>query len=170
MIRANVLIPLAILAGFAQAGPGDPIYAPLRLYQGTWRVTTKNAGSGAKPDTLLNRCSQLGKFFACEQNVNGSSVGLLVYVPAGAAGTFHTQTINPEGRAQGRGDLAISRDQWVFTSRWDQGGNKTTFYRTTNTFSGKDHIHFEQAESPDNRTWTVTNSGDEVRTKSVSQK
>jgi hypothetical protein len=133
------------------------------MYQGTWRVTTQSAAAGAKPDALINHCAETGRFFACEQNVNGAATGLLVLVPGSRTGSYYTQTINAEGRAQGRGELTLGGSQWIFTSRWDQGGGRTTFYKTTNTFLGKDRIHFEQAESADNTTWVVKNSGDEIR-------
>ncbi len=71
---------------------------------------------------------------------------LLVFLPAKTAGQYYTQSIMPDGRAGGRGDLAIEGDKWIYLSNWNQGG-KTTFYRTTNVFSGKDRIHYEQQES-----------------------
>jgi hypothetical protein len=143
--------------------PADP-YTPLRLYDGTWEITRKGA---SKPDILINHCAVLGQFFACGQNVNGVSGGLVVFIPVkDQPGHYYTQTIMPEGRATGRDDLRIEGSQWMYTSRRDDNGT-TTYYRTINNFTDKNHIHFEQSESNNNKDWTVKNAGDEVRTASA---
>jgi hypothetical protein len=87
----------------------------------------------------------------------------VIFIPAGKPGHYFTQTITPDGRATGKADLEISGDRWVYSSRWPQQSGNITYYRTTNIFTGKNHIHFEQAESPDGREWTQKDSGDEVR-------
>jgi hypothetical protein len=144
------------------AKTNDPVYAPLFRYVGTWQISRANMPAGSKPDTLINDCALVGRYFACQQTVNSSPGGLVVYIPTNQPGHFYTQTILPEGRATGRDELEIAGDQWTYTSRRDQNG-RTTFYRTRNTFAGKNRIHFEQAESNNGKDWTVQNSGDEVR-------
>ena len=161
-ILALIVLALATQTG-RNAKAADASYAPLWLYQGTWQVTRKSAGSGAKPEQLVNRCALLGKYFACQQTVNGSEGGLVIFIPAGKPGHYFTQTITPDGRATGKADLEISGDRWIYSSRWPQQSGNITYYRTTNIFTGKNHIHFEQAESPDGREWTQKDSGDEVR-------
>ena len=157
----------ATAGSVAAAGP-DP-YLPLWFYNGTWQVTRQDRLPGAPPDKLINTCSQTGHFFVCEQTVNGGPSALLVFIPTGKPGRYYTQNIRPEGRAGGRGDLEIRDNTWVYTSTWDEGG-RTVYYRTTNVFKGRTSIHFEQAESTDNKTWVVKNSGDEVRVAGKSQK
>ena len=134
----------------------------LSLYAGNWTVTRKGAAAGSKPEELRNQCTTVGKYFACEQSVNGSVTGLLLIIPASQPGSYNTQTVLPDGRATGKGELIISGNQWVFSSIWNSGG-KTMRYRTTNTFSDKNHIHFQQEESSDGTHWSVTGSGDDVR-------
>jgi hypothetical protein len=158
-LRASLLA--LCLVGAALAGT-DSIYAPLRLYDGNWRITRSNAPAGSKPDELNNQCSAIGKYFVCQQTVNGAVTELLIFVPTAKPGHFFTQSVNTQGRALGKGDLEISGNRWVFSSSWDQGG-KTTFYQTINTFSGRDHIHFEQQESGNRTDWKTTSSGDDVR-------
>jgi hypothetical protein len=148
-----------LAAGLVLAAPSSDAYTPLWAYQGTWQVSSKNS---SKPDTLVNQCAVLGKFFACGQTVNGQPGGLVVFIPDTKPGHYFTQTIMPEGRATGRDELQISGNQWTYSSRRDQAG-KTTFYRTVNTFTDKNHIHFEQAQSTNGTDWQVQNSGDEVR-------
>ena len=155
-----LLIFLSVISGAAPTSP--PPHDSLMLYQGNWKVTRKSAGPSAKPDELQNQCASVGKFFTCQQTVNGSVVALLVFVPTNQPGHFATQVVLPEGRATGRGDLEISGNRWVFTSSWNQG-SKTTRYRTTNVFADKNHIHFEQEESPDGVHWETKDSGDDVR-------
>lgn len=155
-LRALALLFFICVSTVLAWGPSDPFWT-LWLYNGTWQVTRKDQ----PPQTLVNRCSSFGKFFACEQSVNGASVALLIFVPGNQAGHFFTQSVKSDGRAGGRGELQIDHNTWVYLSNWNDGG-KTTFYRTTNVYEGRNRIHFEQAESTDNKTWVVKNSGDEV--------
>lgn len=143
------------------AAPSNP-YTPLWLYNGSWRVTRKDLAPGAKPDELMNQCALVGKYFACQQTVNGTPGALLIFVPTGEPGRYYTQNVRPDALASRRGDLQIEGNTWTYRTAWDQGG-KTTYYKTLNTFSGKDRIHFEQLESTNNKDWKTTNSGDEVR-------
>lgn len=135
-------------------------YAALQLYNGSWHVTRKDS---PKPDELKNQCQLVGKFFACQQTVNGDVSGLLIFIPTNQPGHYVTQNVNPDGRALGRGDLEISGNQWVFTSIWNQGNGRDVHFKTTNTFTGRDHIHFEQQQSDNGKDWTTKNSGDDTR-------
>ncbi len=156
-------ITWTILAWMGAAGSGaDAVYAPLWLYQGEWEVTPKGLAAGGKPDHLSNACARIGKHFGCEQTVNGKIVALVIFVPAEAQGHYYTQALMPDGHAQGRGELEIQGDRWTFLGKGEDGG-KTTYFRTTNLFTGKDRIHFEQAQSNDGEHWTVGGSGDERR-------
>jgi hypothetical protein len=152
---ACLLLALSAAAGL----PAVDVYTPLWLYGGSWRVTHK----GQPADKLTNRCALVGRFFTCEQTVNGVAGNLLIIIPVpNKPGRYYTQTVMPEGRATARGDLEIQGDRWIYTSTWDQGGS-TVYYRTTDVFTGKTKIQFEQAESPDGKNWTVKNSGEEIR-------
>lgn len=165
----RIFVFAAVLAcSLAYAAPAaDPVYAPLWLYQGNWRVGSQKA---SKPDELHNQCSLIGKYFVCQQSVNGQGGELLIFVPvANTPGRYHTQNVNLDGRASGVGDLEISGDRWVYSSRWNQGGGKMTYYRTTNIFTGKNHIHYEQAESTNGKDWNITNSGDEERVSALAK-
>jgi hypothetical protein len=151
----------AFVVSLAQAPTSsDATYGPLWAYNGTWQVT--KSGS-AKPDVLLNQCALVGKYFTCQQSVNGAVSALLVLVPASAPGQYHTQSVMPDGRGGGLGLLKIEGDKWTFFSNWNQG-DRTIYYKTTHVFTGKTRIHFEQQESTDNKDWKTTGSGEEVRT------
>lgn len=146
----------------AQTPPRDPEYAPLGLYQGDWVLTPKSSTPDAKPDRIHNDCGRIGKFFACQQTVNGKIGSLIIFIPADKPGHYYTQSVAVEGRAGGRGDLEIDGDHWTYLGK-DESNGKTTYYRTTNQFTGKDRIHYEQSESSDGEHWTVKGSGDERR-------
>lgn len=161
-MRIICLLAFSFAVVVRAAAPTDPVYGPLWLYQGTWHVSPKNLAAGAKPDELKNECALVGKYFACQQTVDGKTGALLIFIPSGKPGHYYTQNVMPEGRASGRGDLEISGDQWIYSSTWDAGG-KTIYYKTTNLFTGKNHIHFEQSESNNGKEWTVKNSGEEMR-------
>ena len=145
------------------AEPQDP-YAPLRLYQGSWTVTRHEQSSGKTiTDSLVNDCSQIGLYFACQQTVNGKVAALVVFIPHGSSGHYFTHAVLPDGQTPGRGELTITGPHWVYMGHSDGPGGKTTWYRTTNDFTGNDRIHFESAQSTDGKTWTVTASGDNNR-------
>ena len=159
----SVVCWLATAGTVLGAAPVDPAHAPLTAYAGTWQVMRKNAPAGSKAEELKNQCSSIGKYFACQQSVNGSVTGLLVIIPTAQPGHFNTQSVLPEGRASGKGELVISGDHWVFSNIWNQG-TKTMRYRTTDVFSNNNtRIHFEQEESADGVHWQATDSGDNVR-------
>lgn len=150
------------------AADTDSVYAPLWLYQGTWHVTPSGGDAGKKPDVLVNQCALVGKYFTCQQTVNGTVSALIVFIPTGQPGHFHNQAIMPSGRAGGLGELEISGDRWVYSNGQLEGG-KTKHFRNVNVFAGKNKIHYEQAESWDEKDWKVTGSGDEVRVAGGSQ-
>jgi hypothetical protein len=157
------VLALALGTGVATAADKNVLQMllPLRAYAGTWSVTRQ--GVAGKPEQLKNDCAAVGRYYACQQTVNGSVGGLLLMVPSDTPGKYFTQNVLPTGRATGAGEMHIEApNRWVFFSNWNQGA-KTMRYRTTNTFSGRDKIHFEQEESTDGQHWKVTGSGDDVR-------
>lgn len=156
-----ILTVIGAATGPLNAATPDP-YAPLWLYNGTWHVTHGDAAAGTKPDVLLNECARIGKYFGCQQTVNGVVSALVVFIPAEKAGHYYNQAILPGGRATGLGDLEIDGDHWTYSMGRPEGG-KTMHYRTLNTFTGKTKIHYEQEESVDGKQWKVTASGDEVK-------
>jgi len=166
--RSVLLSILALLAFVPLLCADDSVYASLWLYQGSWIVTPKNIAPGAKPDQLTDDCALVGKYFACQQTVNGKIGALIVFVPADAPGHYFTNAVVPEGYAGGRGELEISGDRWTYSNKSEEDG-KTSYHRTRNIFTGKDHIHYEQGESADGVNWTATNSGDEARSVTVSK-
>jgi hypothetical protein len=161
MTRWSIAVPVALLIltcpVAAPAPPADP-YAPLWTYNGSWQVTR----AGSTPESLVNECARIGTYFGCQQTVNGSVTGLLIIIPAKEPGHYNTQTVLPQGRATGLGELEIAGDRWTFVNS-QPGTGKVTHYRTINTFSGKTHIHFEQAVSGDGNNWTVTGTGETVK-------
>ena len=151
---------IALFFAILQSTGAKPdIYAPLKLYDGTWHVVRKDA---AKPDVLVNQCALLEQYYACAQNVNGKPGPLIIFLPADKPGHYSVQNIMPEGRATGLSELEIEGNHWTYSNRWNDG-SKTTYYRTRNTFIDKNHIHFEQSESSDGKDWKVTMTGDESR-------
>jgi hypothetical protein len=167
-MRALIFMAVMWMVPWVQAAPAmrapavDPVYAPLWLYQGTWQVSRSDLAAGGKPDELKNQCALLGKYFACQQTINGQQGALVIFIPASGAGQYYTQFVRLEGVASGRGNLEIAGDRWTYTSTRDASG-ETLYYRTINVFTGKNRIHFESAESGDGKNWKVTGSGDEVR-------
>lgn len=163
MIPAIALLVLSTLGQGTSHPVADP-YAPLRLYQGSWRVTPRDLAVGTKPDILENQCALIGKFFGCQQTVNGKIGALIIFIPTDQPGHYFTQAVMPEGWARGRGELEIENEHWTYSSKEEENG-KTTYYRTVNVFSGKNHIHFELQDSTDGKNFTTRKSGDEERTR-----
>jgi len=158
-----MLTLLAFMLLADSAASASPTFSDLAVYNGAWTVTSPHTLAGpGKTDALVNHCTQNSAYYSCEQVVNGKPMALIVFVPADAPLTYHTQPILPSGYAAGRGDLTISGDHWTFVGKDTEDG-KTTWFRTENYFTGRDKIHFEQYESSDGKVWELKNSGDEVR-------
>src|SRR5579872_7127613 len=156
-----VCVVIELLApawAFSRAEP----YKPVRLYQGIWSATRTGPRSETTTSRIANDCAMVGRFFACQQTVNGKPGAMIIFVPAAAPGDYYTQAVVQEGLATGRGELHIEGDRWTYSSKAQRDG-KTVYHQTTNVFTGRNHIHFEQLESPDGKKWTVTMSGEEVR-------
>jgi hypothetical protein len=163
MLKAAVFLGAVIIctAAVTNAQAADP-YAPLRLYNGKWQVKPDKA---AKPDALENNCARTGKFFVCEQTVNGKLGGLVTFLPTGEPGHYYTNPLGPDDRANGRGDLSIAGDHWEYSSKDEEAG-KTTWWRTRNEFSnGGNTIRFTVQNSNDGKTWETIASGMETRVK-----
>jgi len=146
----------------------DP-YAPLRLYDGKWDVPPASGDKTAETVHIENHCAQVGKFFACNQFVNGKNMALVVFLPThpteNGGYAYRNQALRPEGDDPNSwGSLEIVGDRWVYSSEATDKGKKT-YWRTTNVFSGPDKIHFEVQGSDDGVKWTTNMSGDEVRAK-----
>ena len=160
--RWSLLIGLIGSASFVtvRASTTTDVYAPLRLYEGAWQVT-QTTPAPKKPDRLSNDCAQIGRYFACQQTVNGKPGPLVVFIPGAAPGRYHTQIVLPDGATFGPpGTLTIAGEHWTYLGKPDAKGVR---YRTINVFSGRDRIHFVSARSPDGKTWTVTMAGNEMR-------
>jgi hypothetical protein len=157
-LLAICAVCVTMVAAGASGGTvaADP-YAPLRLYEGAWKVIPEDK---SKPSQLVDECARAGRFFACQQTVNDKPGPLVIFIPE-SAGRYHTQVVLPNGTALGPpGTLTISGDHWVYLTKPDAKGIR---YRTTNDFRGRDRIRFAVAQSRDGKRWTVTLSGVEER-------
>jgi hypothetical protein len=161
-IMMNTRIAILVLLVLAPAFGKDPAYEPLWLYKGAWKGTRKAGNAAPVTNTIKNDCALAGRFFVCQQTVDGKPGALLIFVPAGSPGSYYTQAVLQEGFATGRGELRIEGNRWTYSSKAERNG-KTTYHRTTNVFTGKDRIHSEQLESNDSEHWTITATGDLVR-------
>lgn len=161
-----VCLSVALLAVSLSAHRGrasDDVFEPLRLYSGIWLVRPANRSPAETPERLQDLCLQVGSYFTCQQTKNGKLGALLIFVAAGEPNHYHTQAVLPDGQATGRGELKIEGNRWTYSSK-EQTDGKTVYYRTLNQFTGKDRIHYEQAQSFDDEHWSISSSGDEVRT------
>jgi hypothetical protein len=145
--------------------PVTDAYTPLQLYNGSWESVT-GTGSDSKHVHLTNHCARTGRFFVCEQVVDGEGKALLVFLPQGAKGetqTYLTQALPvTAGKPGDWGKLDITGERWVYSSN-DVENGATVYWRTLNTFTGPDKIHFEIQHSADAKTWQTMMSGDEHR-------
>lgn len=160
--RWSLLIGLisSVSPATVRAANAADVYAPLRLYEGAWQVT-QTMPAAKKPDRLVNNCAQMGRYFACQQTLNGKPGPLVVFIPEALSSSYHTQIVMPDGAALGPpGALTIEGARWTYLGKPDTKGVR---YRTINIFMDRNHIHFVTARSPDGRTWTVTMAGDEMR-------
>lgn len=138
----------------------ESAYKPLELFQGTWRVVPGNDNRAY--DLFVNRCRRTAVAYGCTQRLNGTFRGMLVFLPTAAPGQYHSIFVDASARAGGTNDLTIAGDLWTYTEKAEQEG-KPIYYRTTNTFTGTDKIHFSQQISRDGIHFTEDSSGDERR-------
>jgi len=158
LVRSALAVALLSTPSTGGSAP-DPVYDSLRLYEGTWVMTPSGGGATV---TITNDCGRIGRFYGCQQTVNGKTGGVILFIPRDTVGKYFTQAITPDGRAIGRGDLTIAGPHWTYLGH-DGEGDSLKYFRTINDFTGRDRIHFELATSHDGTKWTVTQSGDEVR-------
>ncbi len=178
MSRSNRRLGICglVFAAFFCAQPGlqcqaplaavdSAAYAPLKLYDGSWD-TVVGSGADAKHVHLTNHCAQTGRFYVCEQVIEGKSQALIIFLPQAAQGKtqrYRMQALTIGMEKPGDwGDLEISGDRWEYPSTEEENGAKV-YWRTVNVFSGPDKIHFERQRSADGKTWQTTMSGDERR-------
>src|SRR5579884_3481651 len=110
----------------------DP-YEPLRLYNGAWTSHDHNPKSGDSITHIVNTCGLVGRFFACQQVVNGAAPTVMLYLPSGPPGHYYTQALSSELQAYGRGELQIDGNRWTYSGQGEENG-KTIWHRTINVF------------------------------------
>ena len=139
--------------------------APLGIYAGTWTVKPEHSDH---PQLQTDTCQVSGtRFYECEHTVNGETIALLIFVPGDEPDHYYTQSVLPSGTAQGRGDLYINGDTWVFTSKTQRENGSINYQRTTRVYSGrdKDTIRYQMERSDDGLHWVTASSGVEKRKK-----
>ncbi len=166
----NIMLSLLLFALIQNASGAQPApdpFAPLAVYNGTWTVQAEHPWSSGAPGTLdhlVSRCQRFTQYFACEQTVNGKTLGLIVYTVSSSPQKLSTRFIDPDGLAGGRGDLSLDGNHWTYLDKppLKQKGN---WSRVENFILDHDHIRFEEYESSDEgKSWTKTNFGTEERT------
>ena len=168
---ATIILAAGCALGFAGAAAAqvDDAYAPLKLYDGAWIVTS----SDGKTTHLENHCARTGLFFACEQVVNGKAAALVVFLPQGKTAegqTYRTQALTTDaGPPHPWYYLTIDGERWVYAASAGGEKNHPLHERTLNQFTGPDRIHFDVQTSKDGKTWVTTLSGEERRALEVPQ-
>ena len=157
----TTLVIAGVLSGssvMSASTVSEAAYAPLKLYNGKWSVSS----SDNKTVAVENHCARTGLFYACEQVVNGKSEALVVFLPQGAADAgqvYRTQALRANASKPGPWyTLIIRGDEWIYV-----GEGERMHDRTVNHFDGPDHIHFDVQTSTDGKAWTSSTSGDERR-------
>lgn len=116
------ILVLAMLFAVPPVNHSADIFAPIKIYEGSWLATP---GISGKADSISNACYSYTKYFACQQTVNGEVGALVVYVAADDPGLNKSQVILPSGRAIGLGDLVIQGNHWVYSNRNVENGKTT---------------------------------------------
>ncbi len=145
----------------------DP-YNALKLYEGKWDSTTT---IGEKESIRIeNHCAQTGRFFVCEQVVDGKTVGLVVFLPVAKEPSggeeYKTTGLSPDdGSSGGWNKMTIEGDRWIYSWEHTNEAGKKILWRNVNQFFGTAKIHFEIQRSEDGKNWTTIKGGDETRVK-----
>ena len=166
---------LAFATGLSLAGWAAPPEKPagidaIRAYEGTWDITidhldTAQSKASHEKSALRNDCWKSGAYFACNQYVNGDSKVLLVFTYNQTKNEYTSYQIPQGGGESGSGRLLIEGNVWTFP--WQVGeGDKTTYFRVVNVFTGPDTIEFRQEFSTDQAHWTLMAKGTEHKSAS----
>jgi hypothetical protein len=136
--RLSTLV-LAALAGPAVAAEADP-YETLKAMDGHWIGTTQSG----RTQRVDNACAHTGRFFVCEQAVDGKPAALIVFLPREHEErklTFRTETLTSAGDpAEPWRDLTIDGDTWTWIEPAHGVAPKR---RTVVTHSGPDYMRAE---------------------------
>ncbi len=98
MSYPSAMLPALALLLLVNPAPAAVTFSDVAVYNGAWTITaTKTMAGPGKADSLVNHCNQGLAYYACEQVVNGKSLALIVFVPAEAPLTYHTQPVLPNG-------------------------------------------------------------------------
>ena len=155
--RAGAALTLALLLSPA-VGNAAPDLDALRVLDGAWDASLVSADGSVSHLHLVNRCGPVSGGYFCAQTVDGRPGASILY-QQGAEG-WTTVLKSPDG-ASSLGRLTIAGAVWTYLSQ-----DRAAWTRNTNTFSGRDHIHFQIETSTDGgQTWTPGLSGDEVRSR-----
>ncbi len=146
-------------------GITDP-YAALKLYEGKWDSTTTTGEM--ESIRIENHCAQTGRFFVCEQGVDGKTVGLVVFLPVAQATNggeeYKTTGLSPDdGSSGGWNKMTIEGDRWTYSWEHTNDAGKKILWRNVNHFFGTAKIHFEIQRSEDGKEWKTVKGGDEIR-------
>lgn len=122
----------AMFVGAINLAHAADAYAPLWLYQGTWKATSQASGGPVTSKVIANECARIRQFLGCQQTIDGKRGALILFLPTAQPGHYNTQAVTVEGFATGGGELLIESDRWTYSSKSKQDG-KETLYRTTRT-------------------------------------
>jgi len=123
----------------------------------------------AKLDRMVNHCARTGIFFSCEQQLNGKTVALAIFLPVGKSGPdgleYRTMVAKSDAsKPDDWGHLVIEGDTWIYS--WTRKeGEEGVRMRNINRFKDENHIHFELQKMEEGAGWKTQMSGDEERVK-----
>jgi hypothetical protein len=157
----------AFTSGILVASTEPDPYARLKLYEGSWQINISVPDK--KSDHLVNRCARTGTFFSCEQELNGKTAALVIFLPLEHSGAsaleYRTLAVLPDAAKPGDWNhLVIDGNTWTYSWTQKDGGSSVEM-RNVNHFLDNDHIHFELQKRGDDGNWTTQLAGDESRTK-----
>jgi hypothetical protein len=91
----------------------------IAAYAASWSIhiehlATPYSKASDEHTQLRNDCWRSGRYFACNQYVDGASKVLLVFTYDAAAGNYTSYQIPTDGGAAGSGKLEIQGSVWTF--------------------------------------------------------
>lgn len=136
-------------------------------YAGTWNteithLDTPFSQASRESRKLQNDCWKSGAYVACRQIVDGDPKILLVFTYNDKDHSYTSYQIPPHGGPVNSGSLLIDGNTWIFPWEITEQG-KTTYFRVVNVWSSATTIEFRQEYSTDQKTWTQTATGHEVK-------
>jgi hypothetical protein len=127
-----------------------------------YNVETKYSTASHEQKYLRNDCWHSGRYYVCNQYVDGDSKVLLVFTFDAAKQIYTSYQVPLDGSATSSGTLEIRDNTWTYP--WEVvGDGHTVYFRVVNVFKSPAEIDYRREFSTNQLNWVVMARGKEIK-------